>query len=280
MKNFIFILVLMTSWSMYSQSTDELFLGCGKAYFVEANEGTELFSTCQEESCLIYVGTRFCDTLRSIAYYQNDVFTGTANYIFEDRLLATYTFKDGLIQQYTAYYRDGKIWVDAQYKDGVHHGTKKEFLEDGSIYSLENYTEGDLNGEYCRRLDRVDYGDGESYFILKGIYVNGKREGTWKMLRDDIENYGCDNGTIYETMTYLNDSLHGEYRMFYPNGNLKEVAHYDHGKITGDYASYRINGTLFYSTTFFNGNGETKALYNDGEWELRQVYENGFAVNR
>jgi antitoxin component YwqK of YwqJK toxin-antitoxin module len=68
--------------------------------------------------------------------------------------------------------------------------------------------------------------------------------------------------------------------MFYPNGNLKEVAHYDHGKITGDYASYRINGTLFYSTTFFNGNGETKALYNDGEWELRQVYENGFAVNR
>lgn len=280
MKNFIFILVLLTSWSMYSQSTDELFLSCGKAYFVEANEGTELFSTCQEERCLIYVGTRYCDTLKSIAYYRDAVFTGTASYIFEDRLLATYTFKDGLIQQYTAYHKDGKIWVDAQYKEGVHHGAKKEFLEDGSIYSLENYSEGTLNGEYCRRLERVDYGDGETYFLLKGLYADGKREGHWIMIRDDIENYGCDNGTVYETMTYLNDSLHGEYRMYYPNGNLKEVAHYDHGKITGDYASYRLNGTIYYSTTFINGNGETRALYNDEEWELSQIYENGFAVNR
>ena len=280
MKNLILIFILSTTWSIFSQSTDELFLGCGNAYFVDANEGSELFSTCREEGCLMYVGTRFCDTLRSVAYYQDEVFTGTARYVFENQLLAEYTFKDGLVQHFTNYFKDGKVWVDAEYKDGVHHGTKKEFLEDGSIYSIENFTNGILNGDYCRRLDLVDYGDGESYFLLKGLYVDGLREGPWVMVRDDAENYGCDNGTVYETQTYLNDSLHGEYRMYYPNGNLKEVAHYDRGRITGDYASYKLNGAVFYSTKFINGNGETRAQYNDGEWELTQIYENGFAVER
>jgi len=279
MKTLFFTLALCVTFSSLGQTTDELYLACGKPYFVDANEGSELFNTCEESNgCLFYVGTRYCDTLSAVAYYQDEPFSGTARYEFDNQLIAEYTFTAGLLQHFTNYYKDGKIWVDAEYKDGVHHGTKKELLEDGSIYSIKHFTDGTLDGKYCQRLDRVDYGDGESYFLLQGHYVNGKREGPWSMVRDDAENYGCDNGSIYESMHYLNDSLDGEYRMYYRNGNLKEIAHYDHGKITGKYVSYRLDGSVFYNTVFINGNGETKSLYNDGEWEVSQIYENGIAV--
>jgi antitoxin component YwqK of YwqJK toxin-antitoxin module len=280
MKTLFFTLILGICFSSLGQTTDELYLACGKSYFVDGNEGSELFNTCEESNgCLFYVGTRFCDTLSAVAYYLDEPFTGIARYASENQLIAEYTFKSGLIQHFTNYYKDGKIWVDAEYKDGVHHGTKKEFLEDGSIYSIKHFVDGILDGDYCQRMDRIDYGDGESYFLLKGEYVNGKREGPWAMVRDDADNYGCDNGTIYESMHYINDSLDGEYLMYYRNGNLKEVAHYDHGRIIGKFVSYRSNGTVFYTTVLIDGNGETKALYNDGEWEMSQTYEHGFTVD-
>jgi antitoxin component YwqK of YwqJK toxin-antitoxin module len=248
MKHLFFTLTMCFIRTIYCQSTHDLYLACGKPYFVDANEGSELFNTCEESNgCLFYVGTRYCDTLSAIAYYQDEPFTGTAHYEFENQLIAEYTFSEGLMQHFINYYKDGSIWIDAEYKDGIHHGVKKEYLEDGTVYSIEHYLDGILHGEYCRKLDRVDYGDGESYFLLKGLYVQGKREGQWIMVRDDVENYGCDNGTIYESMHYINDSLDGEYRMYYRNGNLKEVAHYDHGRITGKYVSYRLNGAVFYS---------------------------------
>jgi antitoxin component YwqK of YwqJK toxin-antitoxin module len=58
------------------------------------------------------------------------------------------------------------------YKDGVRHGTWKEFFENGELKLSATFVKGKMEGEYA------------TYYLgkkvaKKGQYVNGKQDGVW-----------------------------------------------------------------------------------------------------
>ena len=113
------------------------------------------------------------------------------------------------------------------------------------------------------------------------------------------------NDTINDTIFSNADKLEGEFKSFYPNGNIKLISNYIDGKLNGTYNFYYekneiinvqcvyINGKLHgkYLKFFPNGNiklnctyingikhGQCKRFYSNGIIESEFTYINGFLM--
>ncbi len=109
------------------------------------------------------------------------------------------------------------------------------------------------------------------------------------------------NGKVFEESNYLNDTLHGERKLFYESGALQSVEHLDHGRYNGAYLKYYENGQLsnegqyvgnemsgvwkrYFETgelmeevTFSKNeeNGPFKIYHKNGKISIEGVYEQG-----
>lgn len=98
------------------------------------------------------------------------------------------------------------------------------------------------------------------------------------------------NGGLYEQANYVNDTLHGERKLFYENGNIEVLENYNMGKFISPYKSYFENGNL-QQEGFYENNiavGEWKKYYgnnqlmevvtlveNEENGPFKEFYENG-----
>ena len=71
---------------------------------------------------------------------------------------------------------------------------------------------------------------------------NGLKQGEYKYFH---------NGQLWEHSFYLNDNLHGDYKVYHKNGQLWVHSFYQNGKLHGEYKTYHINGKLDYATFFY-----------------------------
>jgi antitoxin component YwqK of YwqJK toxin-antitoxin module len=98
------------------------------------------------------------------------------------------------------------------------------------------------------------------------------------------------SGTLYEEANYVNDTLHGERKLYYKNGKLEILETYDHGNFTSPYKRYYDDGQLqldgFYEDNKATGvwtryykNGQIKdavtLVDNDENGPFTEYYENG-----
>jgi hypothetical protein len=98
------------------------------------------------------------------------------------------------------------------------------------------------------------------------------------------------SGTLYEEANYVNDTLHGERKLYYENGKIEILETYDHGYFTSPYKRYYDDGQLqldgFYKDNKATGiwtryykNGQIKdavtLLDNDENGPFTEYYENG-----
>ena len=74
---------------------------------------------------------------------------------------------DGLVKQY---YADGKIKVEAEYKNNVREGIYKNYYENGNLMLLFNYKDGKTDG-ICKRYYR------SGSLMLEQNYTSGDRDG-------------------------------------------------------------------------------------------------------
>ncbi|MCM4155681.1 hypothetical protein [Gramella sp. AN32] len=68
----------------------------------------------------------------------------------------------------------------------------------------------------------------------------------------------------------------GEWKWYYPNGQLKEISHFAKGELNGENQHYYENGKLKSHSEFENGNliGEFKYYNNDGALVQKKYFEN------
>jgi len=164
----------------------------------------------------------------------------------------------------------GKVCQEGFYKNDKISGEWKVYYSHNNICSIQNYTEGILNGDSTEF-----YETGEKR--LESFYVFGKLTNDW------IHFY--ESGAIREKTTYKNNKIHGDYISFHENRAEWQKTKYENGKIVGQYLEFFPNGVLNAEGNYHNGRktGEWTFHYDDGDVQSISNYEdnkrNGLTTN-
>jgi antitoxin component YwqK of YwqJK toxin-antitoxin module len=104
--------------------------------------------------------------------------------------------------------------------------------------------------------------------MSEGVYVDQKKQGLWRT----FDYYG----DLLSIANYVNDELHGEYRVFYPGGALMRKTEYLANQETGLRVDYYEDGTVKFHGHVVDGKPEGKARFNfpDGKPMLTGSYVN------
>lgn len=176
-------------------------------------------------------------------------------YYYGDTKEAEYTLKNGKIDGVlNIYYKNGQLKKTGLYKNGEANGKFIEYdengnkiyeyymandskngkliaYENGKISNSTNYKNDVLNGENVEYYYNKE--TGEPIYKLIGSYVNGEKNGLWKLVYMDKEdgdkiltktNYssGLKNGFAQDikgdsliVANYANDKLNGDYKVYF-----------------------------------------------------------------
>ncbi len=132
---------------------------------------------------------------KGLVYYNDVVFTGTAQRYYANETLAeeiTYVngVKDGT---YKKWFEDGLLSFESSYTNGKQQGVTKSWWSNGKLRSESNYVNGLATG-----IQRQWYISGER--LKERNLVNGKEEGlqrTWRRNGKLYNNYEAKNGRIF-----------------------------------------------------------------------------------
>ena len=96
-------------------------------------------------------------------------------------------------------YTNGKKAYEEEYKNGVLHGTKRIYSQNGNLYSEFNYVLGDFHGEY-----KIYHSNGK--VMEKGMYKLDALDGP-------VEKYN-DDGSVYMVERYIMGSRNGKAALY------------------------------------------------------------------
>ncbi len=116
--------------------------------------------------------------------------------------------------------------------------------------------------EFQTVTEQNEFGQKIIYQIHK---ETGVKEGAYT-LRDSA-------GILLEEANYLQDTLHGERKLYTVQGVLESVESYKDGNFEGPYQSFYSNGQVKFAAAYLNGVlvGEAKSYYEDGQ--LKEIVQ-------
>ena len=195
--------------------------------------------------------------------------------------------------KYTEYYKNGKIKIQGNYKEGRRNGEFKTFLknsksagsviyEDGNIikstliksmkdnasFSPISYVNYDLDTSYS--IGKVDFPNK----LLKTYYMYNKKG---VLNGDSIKYY--EEGNIQSIVPYKNNLVEGLIIRYYENGNIKEEVNYKNDKMNGEAKSYDENGKLNGRTIFKDDIKLEEEVHKENEI-LKNTFKNGEVVKQ
>jgi antitoxin component YwqK of YwqJK toxin-antitoxin module len=109
--------------------------------------------------------------------------------------------------------------------------------------------------------------DGTTLLSGTGKYINGKKEGVWKMYHP--------NGVSEYEGVYHEGKKEGIWKEYYDNGNLKCIETYVAGQLNGDCSFYTEDGHRLITGQFTHGyrSGEWKSYLNDSIVRQKGYYD-------
>ena len=195
--------------------------------------------------------------------------------------------------KYTEYYKNGKIKIQGNYKEGRRNGEFKTFLKnsksagsviykDGKIikstliksmkdnasFSPISYVNYDLDTSYS--IGKVDFPNK----LLKTYYMYNKKG---VLNGDSIKYY--EEGNIQSIVPYKNNLVEGLIIRYYENGNIKEEVNYKNDKMNGEAKSYDENGKLNGKTIFKDDVKLEEEVHKENEI-LKNTFKNGEVVKQ
>ncbi len=136
--------------------------------------------------------------------------------------------KEGI---YKAFFENGKIKEESEYKDDVLNGYRKLFREEGDLQIEETHKKGLFHGTY-----KSYYPNGQ--LESQGEYLENVMTGLWK--------YYYDTGQIKEEVNFANNNENGPFKEYHPNGKIKTEGSYLNGDSEhGELKKYDENGELY-----------------------------------
>lgn len=175
-------------------------------------------------------------------------------------LLATYTYLDDALIEYTNFNPQGEIISAGKEKDGV--------IEFESFFA-------------------------EGMKETEGKFVNSKRDGIWKTyyrngnideetsykdgkLNGPVKSY-YKNGSLYAEYTNTDDSFDGFYKSYQKNGNINSMGWYQMDQLQGDWFIYSSDGKISHHGYYLNDKPHRYQLYYhpDGKLHYEECHEDG-----
>ena len=144
----------------------------------------------------------------------------------EGALSRVYTVQKGTdIREGVAYtyHPNGKVAIEAPYKNGKLDGVFKSFFDNGKVWQTIGYRVGIEEGVSTTYFEN---GVKKSREVYKGGILDGLTE-EWD-----------DKGTLRRKLPYVRGQLHGVAKVFDNLGSLKEEMTLDHGLRHGAYRRY------------------------------------------
>jgi uncharacterized protein len=172
------------------------------------------------------------------------------------------------------YYPDGKVSVFQTFKNGVPHGVRREYSEDGKIIAGFIFDEGKKVAEGITGRDGVRNGPWKDFYPggqikAEGIYEEGVRTGKWTFyhLNGNVEQVGEYDGQGRPV---------GRWEWYYPSGNLLREEQYIKGQADGMMTEYREDGSIIAEGDFIDDEEEGPWVYDLGNYRE----EGGFSFGR
>jgi uncharacterized protein len=191
----------------------------------------------------------------------NDRKQGTWKFYFETgELKSKGDYKDNLkTGEWIYYYISGQIEQRGKFVKDKPAGTWTRFYENGNKWCEENLKKGVEDGSL------TEYNK-EGIVILQGDYVEGEREGVWKLHNGDDSEEGSyqaglqhgpwkgryANGKLRYEMTFVQGVPDGKFKIFYDNGLPREEGFYTMGSREKTWNKYDMEGNLYLTITYKN----------------------------
>lgn len=177
--------------------------------------------------------------LRSQGKYLNSNPVGLWKFFFPDKtieIIGNYDNKGRKAGEWLWFYVNGDTMMIENYTDGELDGEFVEFDEKGKILSKGLYVEGTEDGQW------IYHNNG---YTEKGSYYDGMRQGQW------ISCYA--SGITAFVIHYEQDLMHGKYTAYWDNGRVRKTGNYVSGLREGIWLQYDEEGELILTTLYKEG---------------------------
>lgn len=234
-------------------------------------------------------------------YYKNGKVSLTAEY------------KDGLLDGLkTTWYRNGKKASEGEYTGNVENGYHTSYHITGKTSDEGWILEGKKQGphlnynKFGELKSRSWYLNDDDHGYTEYYHPNGKLDYEQRFDEgwiDEVIQYDTAgnvlsrlelpkgkgnfefkllNGKPYIKGAYSNYYLHGEYRIFFPDGSLSQLQYYRWGRRDSIYRSYFPGGILASEGRYSLGNkqGEWKYYHENGKLKLREQNVDGNTIGK
>ena len=192
-----------------------------------------------------------------------------------------------LIGNWEFYYGQGNIRSIGSYDDnGARNGKWQYFFYDNKLRTIENYKNGELEGEVIYYSDNGNLSS-KMYFV-KGLqegesntfYVSGARRLTEHYSKGKLDGERriyFTNGMVHYIENYKADSLDGVYESYHQNGMLEYKTAYANGKLVGTIKGQHENGSISFEGQYLNGklHGTWKRYFPNGQLKMIEQYVEG-----
>lgn len=209
--------------------------------------------------------------------YVNDIKHGLEQEWKNEQLVNASEYRNGLLNGYVHRWNTkGDTLEWATYVNNIREGQTIRWKNNKRV-SEEFYVNDKQQGQ-CNYYDRQT---GKLLYIrwmnagkpdsLQTFYPNGQRQN-----RECFNDAGLRNGRYFEwsengnvlvTGYYFNGQKQFVWKVFYPNGNLKSIATYQLGSLSGAYSRYYANGKKMFLQQFAVGEAETRVEGKPQIWD-------------
>ena len=168
--------------------------------------------------------------------------------------------------KYIEYYKNGKIKLQGNYKEGRRNGEFKTFLKNSKSAGSVIYKDGKIIKSTLIKSMK----ENASFSILTNINYNSNSH---EIVTDEFP-----NGLLKQYFTFnKNGLLDGESRQYYEEGEIKSVSPFKNNVANGTFISYYQNGNIKEKHTYKDGNEEGEGIfyYENGKLEEKYFMKNG-----
>ncbi|NND76693.1 MAG: hypothetical protein HKN39_00730 [Flavobacteriales bacterium] len=238
--------------------------------------------------------------LHKVIPFENGAEEGTGvEYAKDGRMIALLTYKQGFLRKsvklnrkdklgrkqglWQEYHANGKLKMEGNFIDDLRNGLFKYYDEKGNLTGIEKYDQDkvDEEAEESVVLDIKNEYSKDGKVISSGGYKDGKKHGTHRNYDEDgriVSGTLFDFGTKKaEGLVDKNGTYQGEWKLFYPTGELRAEGDYKDGKKVKDWKYYHKDGTLEQKGKYTKGrpSGEWKWYYKNGILHREEYYRKG-----
>ena len=188
-------------------------------------------------------------------------FSGRTKRASED-YLDIYSYKNGELDGLNVIYYKDNIKEIGHWKDGKQNGLFQLYTEEGILVDDANFKEGERDG-----LTEQFYSD-TGKLRVSGNYKNGVLDGEFKAYYP--------NGNLQREVIYKNGEMNGEYKEYNENKSIRLFGNYKNNLQDGEWKSYLEDGTLESIVNYKDGelNGLKEDYYKNGNVWIRQEFKN------